>query len=130
MASFRIKHINTMALFSITLAVTTQAVAAKPCVYTNTQAQINQCAAYELAIEDRKLNHSYTELQNLLSTTEKKQLKNVQLAWIDFRDKACKFSARDTKGGSIYSTVLNSCLTTYTEQRRTQLDDEIASINK
>lgn len=116
-------------LFSIGLFATAQASAAT-CDKATTQADINKCIAAELKAEDSELNSSYSKLQHGLNKTEKKQLKIVQLAWIDFRDKACKFSARSSSGGSAHSMALNSCLTTYTQQRRIQLDQEIKNIQR
>ena len=113
----------------VSLALFTTANAShNSCENATTQAQINACSASDYAAEDNRLNSSYTRLQGLLTTKDKNQLKVAQRAWIDFRDKACKFDARNSVGGSIYPTVLNSCLTSYTEQRRMQLEDEIASI--
>ncbi len=119
------KKVSAIALFSVGLFATAQASASTTCDSATTQADINKCIAAELKTEDSKLNNSYRNLQRVLNKSEKKQLKTVQLAWIDFRDKACKFSARSSVGGSAYSMVLNSCLTTYTQQRRIQLDKEI-----
>lgn len=116
------------AILSVGLFASAQASAANACDNANTQADINKCTATELSVEDNKLNRSYSDLQRLLNSSEKKQLKGVQLAWIDFRDKACKFSARGFNGGSGYSMALNGCLTTYTHQRRVQLDEEIKNI--
>ena len=124
-----LKKLSSMALLSVGIFATAQASAAGNCDNANTQADINKCTATELSVEDSKLNRSYSDLQRLLNSSEKKQLKAVQLSWIDFRDKACKFSARGFKGGSAYSMALNGCLTTYTHQRRVQLDDEIDNIN-
>ncbi|MGP9689068.1 lysozyme inhibitor LprI family protein [Psychrobacter sp. AOP22-C1-C5] len=123
-----LKKVSGMALLSVGLFATAQASAAGACDNANTQADINKCTATQLSTEDSKLNRSYSDLQRLLSSNEKKQLKTAQLAWIDFRDKACKFSARGFSGGSAYSMALNGCLTTYTHQRRVQLDEEIDNI--
>lgn len=123
-----LKKVSGMALLSVGLFATAQASAAGACDNANTQADINKCTATQLSTEDSKLNRSYSELQRLLSSSEKKQLKTAQLAWIDFRDKACKFSARGFSGGSAYSMALNGCLTTYTHQRRVQLNEEIDNI--
>lgn len=125
-----LKKVSGMALLSVGLFATAQASAAGACDNANTQAEINKCTATELSAEDRKLNRSYSDLQHLLNSSEKKQLKAAQLSWIDFRDKACKFSARSFNGGSAYSMALNGCLTTYTQQRRVQLDEEIQNLNK
>lgn len=125
-----LKKMSGMALLSAGLFAAAQASAAGACDNANTQADINKCMATELSAEDNKLNRSYSDLQRLLNTSEKKQLKTAQLAWIDFRDKACKFSARSFSGGSAYSMALNGCLTTYTHQRRVQLNEEIQNIKK
>ncbi|ERL54558.1 lysozyme inhibitor LprI family protein [Psychrobacter aquaticus] len=125
-----LKKMSGIALFSVGLFATAQASAANACDNAYTQADMNKCTATELSAEDKKLNRSYSDLQRLLNSSEKKQLKTVQLAWIDFRDKACKFSARNFTGGSAYSMALNGCLTTYTHQRRVQLDEEIQNLKK
>lgn len=125
-----LKKMSGMALLSAGLFAAAQASAAGACDNANTQADINKCMATELSTEDNKLNRSYSDLQRLLNTSEKKQLKTAQLAWIDFRDKACKFSARSFSGGSAYSMALNGCLTTYTHQRRVQLNEDIQNIKK
>lgn len=125
-----LKKVSAVALFSVGLFATAQASAATTCDSATTQADINKCTAAELKTEDSKLNTSYRNLQRVLNKSEKKQLKTVQLAWIDFRDKACKFSTRSSVGGSAYSMALNSCLTTYTQQRRVQLDQEIKNTQK
>lgn len=125
-----LKKMSGTALLSVGLFAAAQASAAGACDNANTQADINKCMATELSTEDNKLNRSYSDLQRLLNTSEKKQLKTAQLAWIDFRDKACKFSARSFSGGSAYSMALNGCLTTYTHQRRVQLHEEIQNIKK
>lgn len=123
-----LKKVSGLALLSVGLFATAQASASSACDNANTQAEINKCTANELSVEDSKLNRSYSDLQRLLNTNEKKQLKTAQLAWIDFRDKACKFSARSFSGGSAYSMASNGCLTTYTQQRRVQLEEEIKNI--
>ena len=125
-----IKKVGGLALLSSGLFVSAQAFAASTCDNTYTQTDINQCIAAELAVEDQKLNQSYRNFQRLLNSSEKQQLKTVQLAWIDFRDKACQFSAHSVRGGSAYPMVLKGCLTTYTQQRRVQLDADIENIKR
>ena len=123
-----IKKVGCLALLSTGLIVSTQASAATTCDKARTQTDLNNCVAAKLAVEDQKLNQSYRDYRRLLNSSEKEQLKTVQLAWIDFRDKACQFSASSVRGGSAYPMALNGCLTTYTEQRRLQLDADIKNI--
>ena len=120
-----IKKVGCLALLSTGLFVSAQASTADTCDKAYTQTDMNKCAAAKLAVEDQKLNQSYRDFQRLLDSSEKKELKAVQLAWIDFRDKACQLSAQSVRGGSVYPMVLNDCLTTYTKQRRMQLDADI-----
>lgn len=125
-----LKESSILALLFAGLLVTAPASAANACDNAYTQTDINKCMAAELSVEDGKLNRSYSDLQRLLNANEKKQLKTAQRAWIDFRDKACKFSARSFSGGSAYSMASNSCLATYTQQRRMQLEEEIKNIKR
>ena len=120
-----VKKVGCLALLSTGLFVSAQASAADTCDNAYTQTDMNKCAAARLAVEDQKLNQSYRNFQRLLNSSEKKELKEVQLAWIDFRNKACQLSAQSDRGGSIYPMVLNDCLTIYTQQRRVQLDADI-----
>ena len=123
-----IKKIGCHAVLSTALFVSAQASASTTCDKARTQADLNNCVAAQLAVEDKKLNQSYRDFQRLLNSSEKKELKAVQLSWIDFRDKACQFSASPVHGGSAYPMALNGCLTTYTQQRRVQLDADIKNI--
>lgn len=127
MTNLKLKQAAGVILLSFGAFTTAQA-SHNSCENASTQAQINACSASDYAAEDSRLNTSYSRLQSLLSTSEKNQLKIAQRAWIDFRDKSCKFDTRNSVGGSIYSTVLSSCLTSYTEQRRNQLDEQIEMI--
>ncbi|MBH0005328.1 lysozyme inhibitor LprI family protein [Psychrobacter sp. SWN149] len=124
-----IKKVGCLALLSTGLFFSAQASATTTtCDKARTQADLNNCVAAQLAVEDKKLNQSYRDFQRLLNSSEKKELKAVQLSWIDFRDKACQFSASPVRGGSAYPMALNGCLTTYTKQRRVQLDTDIKNI--
>ena len=104
--------------------------AANYCDNAYYQNDLNECTATHLSVEDRQLNKSYGNLQALLDSNEKNQLKLAQRAWIDFRDKSCKFSARQLKGGSAYIMEHNSCLINYTRQRRIELDKEISNTQR
>ena len=126
-----IKKIGCLAVLSTGLFVSAQASATTTtCDRARTQADLNNCVAAQLAVEDKKLNQSYRDFQRLLNSSEKKELKAVQLSWIDFRDKACQFSANSLRGDNAYSIARNECLTTYTEQRRVQLDADIKNIKR
>ena len=122
--------INAAAIAFITIVplISVQAIAADACNNAYTQVDLNECTAVNLRNEDQQLNRSYNTLRRFLDAGEKEQLKQVQLAWINFRDKSCKFSARNLEGGSAYRMEHNGCLTNYTKQRRLEFDLEIASV--
>ena len=80
------------------------------------------CAASDLERETQKINKTYNALRAKLSPKQQKDLKEVQLAWIKFKDMACKFEASGVEGGSAYSMVLSACLSAKTTQRNKDLD--------
>ena len=88
---------------------------------------MNVCSAQEYEREDAKLNKNYTELIAKLESKEKEKLKNIQLAWIKFRDLQCDYEASRYGGGSIMPLVRSSCLSQMTKQRnkdlKSMLDD-------
>ncbi|MDP3814670.1 lysozyme inhibitor LprI family protein [Pseudomonas sp.] len=59
----------------------------------------------------------YGEYRKGLDGAQKQQLKEVQLAWIKFRDLACAFESSSLEGGSAYSMQLNACLAQKTAAR-------------
>ena len=56
-----------------------------------------------------------------LDGKEKEQIKNVQRAWITFRDLQCHFESDGYEGGSMQPLVHLSCLYKLTRQRNTDL---------
>ncbi|WP_201545419.1 lysozyme inhibitor LprI family protein [Psychrobacter sp. H7-1] len=113
-------------LILVTLLASTHAMASEEyCNGKYDQASMNQCAQSDYKDEDAKLNSAYKTLRSLLNTEEKDQLKQVQLAWISYRDKVCDFENRNEKGGSIYPLLTSSCLKKHTEVRRKQIEGEI-----
>jgi len=83
---------------------------------------MNQCAASELDRETNKINKTYNEFRKKLNPTQKQKLKEVQLAWIKFKDLACQFETSGVEGGSAHSMILMNCLTEKTRQRNKELD--------
>ena len=96
--------------------------AALNCQNPQTQTDMNRCASIELEAETKKLNKTYRDFQTKLNSTQRQQLKKVQLAWIKFKDLACKFETSGSYGGSVYPMVLSNCLTEKTQQRNKELE--------
>ena len=92
------------------------------CQNPQTQIDMNRCASTDLDRETNKINKTYNVFRAKLNPAQKQQLKEVQLAWIKFKDLACKFEASGVEGGSAHSMVLAGCLTEKTRQRNKELE--------
>lgn len=101
--------------------------ASPSCDNPQTQAEINACAAQEYERIDRELNRIYRQLAARLKGERSAKLNAAQNAWIKFRDAQCELESTEYKGGSLYPTVLNSCLSSLTKAQvdalRRILDD-------
>jgi uncharacterized protein YecT (DUF1311 family) len=94
-----------------------------PCPGSNTQHELNQCAARARDKADAELNKVYRELIKDTGTTERAKLRAAQLAWIKFRDAQCDYESIGNKGGSIYPMVASFCLARVTTARTKQLQE-------
>lgn len=103
------------------LLFATSSAGANTCDVPQTQMEINRCASSELDAETASINAVYHRYRSSLNSAEKQQLKNVQLAWIKYKDLACKFEASGVEGGSMQPYVLTQCLIAQTKIRRQQL---------
>jgi uncharacterized protein YecT (DUF1311 family) len=92
-----------------------------PCTNANTQAEMNICAGKEYKTADAALNQTYQKLVAMLESEDKAQLKEVQIAWIKYRDTNCEFVANQYKGGSIRPMILGLCLADVTRNRTAEL---------
>jgi uncharacterized protein YecT (DUF1311 family) len=87
---------------------------------------VDRCAqiAYEAA--DAQLNQSYQVLKESLNAQEQQQLTEVELAWIEFRDRHCDFkSSAET---TTQPTVRYQCLTEATQRRTEELRAQAAPL--
>lgn len=107
------------------IAAINPAAAADDCKDPITQQDMNRCAAKDAGREDALLNKNYKELVAKLDGKQKEQLKNVQLAWIKFRDLQCHFESDGYEGGSMQPLVHSSCLYKQTKQRNKDLGEMI-----
>lgn len=97
--------------------------AAQNCKNPETQLAMNLCAAKDYERDDARLNKSYRELVAKLETARRDKLRDLQLAWLKFRDLQCDFQSVQYEGGSMYSLVRSSCLADLTKQRNKDLKD-------
>jgi len=69
----------------------------QPCAKAQSQAEMNICWGNGYKKADTVLNQVYRKLVAMLDEEQKAQLKEAQLAWINYRDKNCEFVADCTK---------------------------------
>lgn len=95
--------------------------AAQNCKNPDTQMAMNICAARDYEREDKRLNQTYRDLVAKLEQGKRDKLREVQHAWLSYRDLNCDFQSDDYKGGTIFSLVQSSCLAEMTKQRTKDL---------
>lgn len=106
----------------LVLATTSASYAsAQNCKNPETQLAMNICASKDFEREDARLNKNYRELQAKLEGDRRTGLREVQLAWIKFRDLQCDFQAAQYEGGTMQPLVRATCLTDMTKQRNKDL---------
>lgn len=93
------------------------------CSDPTAQVEINLCANRQLETETAAINSVYNRYRANLGILEKQRIKEVQLAWIKYRDLACKFEAWPVEGGSMHPYVLSQCLIKQSKIRRRQLEE-------
>ena len=92
------------------------------CDNAMTQMEMNQCAAQAFERQDQQLNRVYNQYRAGLQPKDRQALKQVQLAWIKFRDLDCRQVASIYKGGSMQPMVHAHCLAERTRERITHLE--------
>jgi uncharacterized protein YecT (DUF1311 family) len=96
-----------------------------PCPDAQSQFEMNQCAGKAYKAADAELNQVYQKLVAILDDEEKAQLKNVETAWLKYRDANCEFAADQFKGGSIRPMIHAFCLADMTRNRTAEIKNQI-----
>jgi len=117
----RFKKTLIICLALVLLSVTNGALA-ENCQNLRAQVDVNACTYANLDLATKKLNNTYKNYSKKLDAEQKKQFKEIQLAWIKFKDLSCKFEASGVEGGSAYPMILDVCLTEKTKQRYKELE--------
>ena len=97
----------------------------EPCPNAQSQAEMNDCAGREYKKADADLNQVYQKLVAMLDADEKGQLRDVENAWIKYRDANCDFVADQYKGGTMRPMILGFCLADVTRNRTSELKGQI-----
>jgi uncharacterized protein YecT (DUF1311 family) len=95
------------------------------CGQLTVQSEINACASANLQAADTALNKIYQQVMAQQSDiASKDQLKDVERAWIAYRDKECALEVgpRET-GGSIWPMEMSNCLEEKTAARIRELTE-------
>lgn len=110
-------HIALLSLFLFSAPVV-----AKDCSLFETQAEANRCTSLILAEETKKINEIYREIRAGMSKGQAAKLREVQFAWIKFKDLDCAYKASGVEGGSVYSYIFDNCLINATRLRIKDLE--------
>jgi uncharacterized protein YecT (DUF1311 family) len=100
-----------------------------PCANAETQFEMTQCARWDFQTADALLNQVYQRLAAMLEDEKKTQLKEVQTAWLKYRDSNCEFVADEFKGGSMRPMIYAACLGDMTKKRTDELRNQIKARN-
>ena len=122
--------ISLIAFAAMSISVSAQKPKPKPCEDAQTQADMNICWGNEYKKADATLNKTYQQLAAMLEDEEKGQLKNAENAWLKYRDANCEFVADQYKGGSIRPMIAAICLADVTNNRTTELKNQIKDRNQ
>jgi uncharacterized protein YecT (DUF1311 family) len=119
------RYLVVPAFFLVTCAAAVSA--AENCKNPKSQLAMNTCAGLDFKREDASLNKNYQLLMAKTTPESQPKLKEVQLAWLKFRDLSCEYASASYITGSMYTLVNQSCLSGLTKQRnkdlRAMLDD-------
>ncbi len=96
-----------------------------PCASASTQFDLNECWGKEYKAADTTLNQVYRQLVSKLDDEGKAQLKEVESAWLKYRDANCGFVADQYKGGTIRPMIDAMCLADMTKNRTAELRNQI-----
>lgn len=83
---------------------------------------MNQCANQDYQRADQKLNQLYQQLLAKTEPSKQGSVRDVQRAWVKYRELQCAYEAIGYAGGSIAPLVRADCLTELTGQRNQTLE--------
>ncbi len=103
------------------------------CANAVTQHDMNVCADRDYRAADRELNEQWLATRQVLVDWDAgleeqnkgavKALMKAQRAWIEYRDGQCDAEGYSVWGGTMYPTIVSSCLADLTRKRTAELKD-------
>jgi len=93
------------------------------CDSPQTQMEMNRCVALDLekAIDD--MNAAYSDLMWRIPEEKRKDLREVQQAYISFKYRQCRLESSYAEGGSMQPMLRDACLERMSRQRITELQN-------
>ncbi len=82
-------------------------------------------AAEAYGAADEQLNVTYQQVKGDLSAADQDRLTDVQLVWLDYRDRYCGAVTYDHEGSGTYEALLNGCLAQLTDSRTRRLEESL-----
>lgn len=104
-------------LIAVAALLASGAAWADDCSNANTQTEMNQCAAAQYQVADKKLNETWEQALKRASGKQLELLKKAQQAWISLRDADCAFLASGAEGGSMQPMLISQCMTDKSVER-------------
>ena len=86
------------------------------CLEVTTQTEMNECAAERFKVADDELNRLYKEKLATLEA-DRESFRDMQRAWVVFRDKACLYESGPVEGGSMWALEHFNCMEYHTKKR-------------
>ncbi len=99
----------------------------RDCDKETVQMEMNMCAGANLEAANGELNRVYQKLMSQQTDQKsKEQLKDVERAWVAFRDKECDWEIGPQEdGGSIWPMAMDNCLQEKTDARIRELKSQL-----
>ena len=114
----------------LTFGILSNSASAQDAEYCNEEkydtVSLKQCGMRDLKVEKDELDRVYKKLISILDSENKKLLRISQSAWVDFSTKDCAFRT-DWETGTMGPLMSISCETSFTEDRRKDLENRLES---
>lgn len=96
---------------------------AKDCSKETAQMALNQCTGDNLEAANAALGEIYRKLLAIESDPKaKEQFKDIERAWVAYKDKQCQWETAGDEGGSIWTMEYNQCEIEKTDARIQELE--------
>ena len=98
---------------------------AEDCNSATDQTNMSLCAIEESHKADEELAIVYNKLMAKITSAAQPKLRAAEEAWINYRNKQCKFDTLGSSGGSIHAMVFALCYEDITLQQTKRLQEQL-----